>query len=154
MPTSSVPQSRPAVSAIANGTGFQIAGRARDDAEHLGDRSLVFERLLQLALASLLGLKEAHVLDGDDGLVGEDLEELDLSVGERADLGASDGDHTDGLGLARADQRDSQYGAQAKASRIVAALWILISFGRQIGDLNRSPVENSSSGENPARQGQ
>ena len=51
----------------------------------------------QLALARLLRLEQPRVLDGDDGLVGESLEQLDLAVGERANLGASDGDHADGL---------------------------------------------------------
>ena len=43
-------------------------------------RGLVFERLLQLALARLLRLEQPRVLDGDDGLVGEGLDQLDLLV--------------------------------------------------------------------------
>ena len=71
-----------------------IGGRAADDAEQVAGRSLVVERLLQFALARLLRLKETRVLDGDDGLVGEGLEQVDVSVGERADLGALDEDRS------------------------------------------------------------
>jgi hypothetical protein len=37
------------------------------------------ERLLKLAFACLFSLEQPRVLDGDDGLVGERLEELDLT---------------------------------------------------------------------------
>ena len=36
----------------------------------------------------------------------------------------------------------------------LATLWAFISFGLQIGDLNRLPVENGTSRENAPRQGQ
>ena len=42
----------------------------------------MLERLLQLARARLHLLEQPHVLDGDDRLVGEGLDELDLLVGE------------------------------------------------------------------------
>jgi hypothetical protein len=50
---------------------------------------------LQFAFACLLGLKQPRVLDGDDGLVGEGLDQLDLLVSKRANLRAPDGDHAD-----------------------------------------------------------
>ena len=53
--------------------------------------------LLQLAPARLLRLEQPSVLDSDDGLIGENLEQLDLSVNERSHLSASYHYRTDGL---------------------------------------------------------
>jgi hypothetical protein len=58
-------------------------------------------------------LKKPGIFDGDDGLVGEGLEQIDLSVGERADLGASKANHADNR--ACLNQRDRQYGAVPEA---------------------------------------
>jgi hypothetical protein len=80
-------------------------------------------------------------------LVGEGFEQFDLSIGERANLCASDCNRADGL--ARAYQWDGQYGAVAKTSGMVAALWVLLGFGGQIGDMNRSPLEDGTSDEKP-----
>ena len=47
-------------------------------------------------VARLQLLEQPHVLDGDDGLVGEGLEQLDLPIGECADLGRGrQDDHAD-----------------------------------------------------------
>ena len=75
-----------------------------------------------------------------------------MSIGERANLLASDSNRADGL--VRTDQRDGQYGAVAKTSGMVAALRVLIAFGPQIGDMNRFPVEDGPSGDKLTRQGQ
>src|SRR5262249_200446 len=105
--------------------GLQVGRRAADDTEHVTRIGLVFERLYQLALARLFLLEQPRVLDGDDGLVGEGLQPINLSVPERAHLGPPDGNSANGL--ARADQWDDEYGVGAKASRDVAARWVLIS---------------------------
>ena len=42
-------------------------------------------------------VEQPRVLDGDDGLAGEILDQLDLLVGERSDLLAVDTDRTDQL---------------------------------------------------------
>src|SRR5262249_42426227 len=60
--------------------GLKIKLRAADDTKDVTSRCLEFERLLQLALACLLCLKQSRVLDGDHGLVGKGLEKLDLSL--------------------------------------------------------------------------
>src|SRR5215510_2764788 len=57
---------------------FQIERRATDDLEHIGSRGLLLQRLAQL-------VEQPSVLDGDDGLSGEILHQLDLPIGERAD---------------------------------------------------------------------
>ena len=69
---------------------FQLAGRTADNLEHVGGGGLLLERFAQLA-------EQPRVLDGDDGLGGEVRHQLDLLVGERADLLAVDGDGADQL---------------------------------------------------------
>src|SRR5262249_30144900 len=58
--------------------------------EHIGSTNLLLQRLAEL-------VEEARVLDGDDGLVGEVLDQLDLPVGERTDLLTINGDGADEL---------------------------------------------------------
>src|SRR5207247_4292327 len=55
-----------------------------DHLEQLAGRRLLLERDPQLAVARLQLSEEAHVLDGDDRLIGESPEEGDLFVGERS----------------------------------------------------------------------
>jgi hypothetical protein len=50
---------------------------------------LILERLLQISFTRLLSLQQPCVLDGNDGLVGEGLEQINLPVGERPHLGTS-----------------------------------------------------------------
>src|SRR5262245_27373070 len=67
-----------------------VGGRPTDDAEDLTGCGLVFERLLQFALARLLRLEQPGVLDGDHRLVRKVFEQRDLLVAEEPDFGASD----------------------------------------------------------------
>ena len=60
---------------MAWNTGCQFTGRTRDDLQHLGGRGLLLQRFAQL-------VKQARILDRDDGLRGEVLNQLDLLVGE------------------------------------------------------------------------
>jgi len=63
------------------------------------DGGLLLQRFTQL-------VEQARILNRDHRLGGECLEQLDLLVGEWADLSASDDNGTDGN--ARTDQRDVQ----------------------------------------------
>ena len=65
---------------------LHVRRRAADDAEHLGRRRLMLQRLAQFRVALAEFLEQAHVLDGDDGLVGEGFEKGDLLVGEWANF--------------------------------------------------------------------
>src|SRR5262249_13692207 len=65
---------------------LQIEGRAADDLENVGGGGLLLERLAQL-------VEQSRVLDGDYGLGGEVLDQLDLLVGERAHLMAVNADN-------------------------------------------------------------
>src|SRR5262249_3740670 len=71
---------------------LQIAGRAADDLQDLGSRGLLLKRLAQL-------VKQARVVDGDDGLVSEAGDQSDLFVGEGANLSSVDEEGADELGL-------------------------------------------------------
>ena len=57
---------------------LHVSGRAADDAEHLGGRRLMLQRLAQFCVALVEFFEQAHVLDGDHGLIGEGLEQFDL----------------------------------------------------------------------------
>src|SRR6266849_7080687 len=67
---------------------LHIARRARNDPQDLAGGGLPTERLRQVAVAGLQLLEQAHVLDGDDGLVGEGLQKGDLALREEADFRA------------------------------------------------------------------
>ena len=74
---------------------LQVCGRTRDYTQDLGGRRLLLQRLRDLRMGlgerPILGLQlpeQPHVLDGDDGLVGERVQQLDLFVGERVGLDA------------------------------------------------------------------
>jgi len=83
---------------------LQLIGRTRDDAEHLTDRGLIFQRSrefrrldLDLSCSSLLCLEQPRVLNGDDGLVGEGLDKCNLIVSECTSITACDSDRPDRL---------------------------------------------------------
>ncbi len=65
---------------------LQLIGRARDDAQHVADRCLIFERFLHLEGTRLHLVEQPRVLDCDYRLIGKCLEKLNLRVRERAHL--------------------------------------------------------------------
>ena len=86
--------------------GLQIGRRARDHPQNFGRGRLLLERLGHLGMGLgeravlLLQFREQpHVLDGNDGLVGEGLHEGDLRVGEEAGLLARQGNGADAAAL-------------------------------------------------------
>ena len=86
----SASHSRAADSTSVSSTVLQIEGRAADDLEHVGGGGLLLQRFAQF-------VEQPRVLDGDDGLRGEVLYQLDLLVGERTHLLAIDDDGADQL---------------------------------------------------------
>ena len=62
--------------------GLNVRRRAADDLEDVRSRGLLFKRLFRL-------VEQAHVLDGDHGLVGEGLEQFDLMIAEWSRLGSA-----------------------------------------------------------------
>ena len=75
----------------------EIERRAADDLQHIGGRRLLRERFLEVARLGLHLLEQPHVLDGDDGLIGEGLDELDLARREGAGLGPRQRENADRL---------------------------------------------------------
>src|SRR5262249_28320308 len=67
---------------------FEIECRPADYLEHICRCSLLLQRFAQL-------VEQASVLDGDDGLAGKILHQLDLFVSEWAHLLAEDGDRSE-----------------------------------------------------------
>ena len=66
---------------------LHVRGRAADDAEHLGRCRLMLQGLAQFRVALLQFFEQAHVLDGDHGLVGKCFDQLIcLSVKGRTSL--------------------------------------------------------------------
>ena len=61
---------------------LQLAGRTRDDLQHLRGRGLLLQRLGKFARARLHLLEQPHILDRDHRLVGEGRNQLDLLVGK------------------------------------------------------------------------
>src|SRR6266481_8673270 len=85
---------------------LHIVRRARNDSQDLAGGGLPAERLCQVAVAGLQLLEQAHVLDGDDGLVGESLKEGDLLIGEGPKLGSVDRNRPNGYALTQQRCRD------------------------------------------------
>src|SRR5215468_9693128 len=70
--------------------------RAADDTQDVAGRRLRVERRGQLAVARLQLREQPHILNGDDGLVGEGPEQSDLVVREPAGLATGHRDRPDG----------------------------------------------------------
>src|SRR5262245_31777510 len=70
---------------------LQFAGRFADDLQHFRGRRLLLKRFAQIICALMQFVEEPRVLDGDDGLCGEVLDQLDLFVGKWPHLGPIDG---------------------------------------------------------------
>src|SRR5262249_22222978 len=73
---------------------------ARDDPQDLAGRRLLLQRLREIAVAHRQLLEQAHVLDGDDSLVGEGLQELDAARREGGDVPVADTNGTHHLRFA------------------------------------------------------
>ena len=58
---------------------LQFTRRTADHLEHIGGGRLLLERFAQL-------VEQPCILDSDDGLIGEGLQQFNLSVGKRAGL--------------------------------------------------------------------
>ena len=100
-----------AFSSIAWNTGSQLARRAGDDLQHLAGRGLLLQRLGEIVGALAQFVEQPRVLDGDDGLRGEVLHQLDLLVGERTHFLAVDDDGADQFLLL--EHRDAKSVARA-----------------------------------------
>ena len=109
---------------------MQIEGRAADDLEHVSGRGLLLEGFAQF-------VEQAGVLDGDDGLSGEDFDQRYLLVREGADLMPVDHEGADEIALL--DDRDVKGRANPPEIRVQAAGLLVCHVGRGVGHLNGLP---------------
>src|SRR6516225_4481309 len=130
-------------SAIASNTGWRSVGELAITRRMSLVAVLTIERLLRLG-------EQAHILDGDNGLVGEGLEQGNLPLSEEASLGAPENDRADRDTLSH--QRNAQYRAEARAPCVLGALGKLVRRGLHVGDLDRPPLEYRSTSDRPADQ--
>ena len=93
-------------------------------------------------LRALQLLEQADVLDRDHRLVGEGLEEGDLSLREELRLGAAEGDRADRDSFSH--QGDVEDRAEAHAPRVLAALREFVHFGLHVSDVDGPPVQHRS----------
>src|SRR5262245_31506839 len=99
--------------------------------------------LRERAVLLLQFCEQADVLDGDDYLGGEGLQELDLAVSERPNLGPPDGDRPDGLGPT--EQRHIEHCPETVGPCQDAAFRVFVNLSLQIGDVDRPSVEYRTS---------
>src|SRR5215510_6812767 len=83
--------------ALDNGVEHRldVGRRAADDAEYLGCRCLMLQRLTQFCVALLQFLEQPDILDGDDSLSGKGFKQFDLLLGERSYLRSANEDGSD-----------------------------------------------------------
>src|SRR5690348_2659237 len=79
---------------------LHICWRAADDAENLGRRGLMLQSFEQFCVALLDFFEQAHVFNGDHGLVRERLEESNLFVRKRPDFHTANAYYPDWYTLA------------------------------------------------------
>ncbi len=78
---------------------LQLTRRTGDDAQHLGRRGLLLQRLAQIVCALPQLVKQAGILYGDHGLGGEVRNQFNVLFGERLRLLPIDDDIADQLAL-------------------------------------------------------
>ena len=101
-------------------------------------RGLLLQRLAEIVGALAQFVEQPRVLDGDDGLGGEVLHQLDLFIGERPDLLAIDDDGADQLVLlehrykqSASERRQIRRGLPRRGSRLSITL-----LRREVGNVD------------------
>src|SRR5262249_23662269 len=133
--------------------GLDVGRRTGYYAQYLASRGLVFEGLLKLALARLLGFKQPRVLDGDHSLAREALEHRDFLVRKGAHLGAQDGETAQRPALAQ--ERHLRHAVDCiELEQIEGVRVFTLGDEPNVVDDDRFPVENSAPTRKLTRQGQ
>jgi hypothetical protein len=134
---------RVAVNAVENKLGIAEDGveRRAQFMAHIGEElRLVFARFLDLATLFLNFLEQAHVLDGDDGLVGEGVGEFDLLIGERPHRAAAQNDDTNRIAFAQ--QRHTENGVETSPPNDF--LHRVFGIGLDVGDMDRLSLQQNA----------
>ena len=108
--------------------------RPRHDLEHARDRRLLREAFGQFLLPRLQFVKQPRILDGDDGLISEGLDKLDLAGSERFDLVATDDDDADDDAIAQ--QRNTEVGSNLTGAEVVGHRQREFGISANVGDVH------------------
>src|SRR5215831_15501024 len=112
---------------------LNVRRRTGDDTQNLSGRGQVAIALLQLR-------EQPHILDRDNGLVGEGLEESYLALGERLSLSTSQNDRAGRNTFSH--QGDAENRAEALAPGVLAGRGKLVPLGLDVSDVDGPPVQN------------
>ena len=104
----------------------------------------------ELARALLLRLEQPHVLDRDDGLIGERRQKSDVLLLERSHLGTADQDGA--KRAAFADQRHGEDGTMSEPDRQFPPERELVAGILQVGDVDRLQIADGAAGHRGAVQ--
>ena len=121
--------------------GPEIQG-GTDRLTDLAERSKFVHRARQLLGSGFELLEQADVFNRDHGLIGEGLEERDLSLREKLGLGAAEVDRTDRDTFSH--QWDTEVCVNALPPRERAALREFVCLGLQVSNVNSLPIEHRS----------
>ncbi len=92
--------------------------------------------------ARLEFLKQAHVLNRDHSLIGEDFQQVDLCIGEASNVVAACLDIADGDAVAQ--QGDAERGAMASLPGDGASFRVSLLFRLQVFDVNDFPIDHGA----------
>ena len=123
---------------------LEIGRRGGDDAQHLGGGGLLLQRLAQFGVPPLQLGEQPGVLDGDDRLVGEALQQGDVSVSERIWLGSVEGQHTDRSIALEHWRRDIR--APSPQMRRCEGVGKLLPDGQNIRHVERTTIKECAAG--------
>src|SRR5215831_11787496 len=126
---------------------LKVGWRAGNGTQDFTGCGLLFQRFSHLTMSLgqsailLLQLREqAHVLDRDDGLIGEGLKQGDLSVRKELGLGTTEVDRTDRDAFSH--QGHAEVCMNAFSPRECSTHREFLCFRFQVSNMNRPPVEH------------
>ena len=94
-------------------------------------------------------MNSAHILDGDDGLVGEGLQQPDLPFCKWADLGADRDDHAERNGIAEQRHREHRVMPVTRLERPADRVLLLRQHGKVV-HMHRRPVQDGAASDGAA----
>src|SRR6516162_5191912 len=116
----------------------ELARRTRYDTQHLGRCRLLLQSLAQITRALAKLVQQPRVLDGDDGLGGEVLDQLNLLFGERPHFLAEDVDDSNQLVVFEHRHADRRADAAELDPSDSCGIAFGISLGRcKVGEMGR-----------------
>ena len=123
--------------------------RPIDDGEHVGGGAFALQSLGEIAIACRELVEHAGVLDGDAGLLGEGLDELDLAVREGLDLTAPASDDTDGHAVLE-DRNAEVRPVGRRPLEHFQGMWVIVRVVQDIHDVDGPSVDNGPAHDEPA----